>query len=805
MTPMRRVLAGGGGFMLLSMIAVAWMALSLNRFQVDGKLHVAGLHDSVEVLRDDKGVPYIFAGNQRDLFFAQGFVTAQHRLFQIELYRHLIDGRLSEIIGEDGYRSDVTMRVLGIRRNAREHAARLDRQTRDRLEAYTRGYSAYVRQYAHEHPIELRLLGIAPTSMTVADAMAVLHFVAYSQTRNFDAELLFQRIVEAIGVAKSAMLLPLLPSAGGTEDARLEEAPEGLRFADAPLAGSMAVGSNSWAVAPERSTGSHAILANDPHLDARVLPGIWHPVGLYAPGLEAVGVAIPGLPGLMVGRNRDVAFGITNSYGDVQDVYVETEDPERPDHYLDGGGSRRFHEREEIIRIRDSKAEGGLRLERLAIRTTRRGPVISDHLVDVADGQVLTMRWAAAEEAAWEPSIGIDRLMLAESVEAVDRAAQAVSVLALNVVFAGIDGGIGFRATGRLPVRVDRQGQRPRPVGGTEDWVSWIPAEQMPSELRPERGWVGVANNDTRGRDFPYYYSTFFAPPYRYQRLRQLVTGTARAGAEQHWNWMQDTYNLQAAGMRPVFVSAMDRLLQGDDQDIPGLERARELLGEWDLHDDADAAAPLIYQALYRDFALRAFTEVLGAELGTQLLRAPYHWQAGFDRLIRDGELSSWLYGQDAAGMEALAEDAVRSALALQGERFGVDPDDWRWGKAHTILFHSPLRRDGFGRDWLGGGEHPYSGSGETLLRGAYSFANPWGVRLHDSMRLVVDLADDDKIMAVVAGGVVGRQFHRHFDDQLPGWLEGEPQYWWFSPHAVRENAVNRAVLVPPPPVFQSH
>jgi len=827
MTTKRAIFLISGSLLLLSILAFVWMVLSLNRFQVSGNLDVNGLRHPVEVFRDDKGIAHIVAGNQTDLFFAQGFVTAQHRLFQMEYYRYLINGQLSELVGEDGYRSDVTMRVMDLRRNAREHAARLDRDTRDRLAAYARGVSAYVREYQHEHHLELRLLGIEPRPMGVEDIMAIVHFVAYSQTRSYPSERMFQRVVDAVGAQRAGLLLPLGSTASAPVDWTSSAPGAGLTAAPGPgvsnaaplpfagpgiqpeddLPAGINLGSNAWAVGPGHSASGQAILANDPHLDARVLPGIWHPVGLYAPGIEAVGVAIPGIPGLVIGRNREVAFGVTNGYADVQDLYVETVDPDDPERYLDNGQSRRFLEREETIRIRDDDAPGGFREQRLVVRSTRRGPVISDHPPD-PQGRVLSLRWSAAEEAGWEAEIGLDQMVLADSVDALEAAARSMSIVVFNLVYAGRDGEVGFRATGRVPVRADRQGQQPRPAptgedAPADDWSGWIPPGDMPGQRATGSDWVAVANHDTRGEDYPYYYSAFFAPPYRKQRLEQLIGGGQGASAREHWDWMQDIHNPQAEALRPYFLAVLDMLQSGaHGQESGAVDAAmlgvvRELLADWNLRDDADLAAPLIYQAIYRQTALLAFTEALGGNLGRHVLGFASRWQPGLDRMIREGELGYWLSGSEPADGNALLRRAVLTALEDLSADHGGDPAAWRWGDAHTILFTSPMRPEGFGRDFLGGGRHAYSGSGATLRRAAYAMNNPFQAQLHDSLRVVIDFAEEDRIMAVVAGGVVGRQFSPHFRDQLRPWLDGTPQYWWYGEDTVREHAISKSVLVP--------
>ena len=432
----------------LALLAAAtglWL-YNLNHFQVRGELEVRGLDEPVEVLRDDRGIPYIFAAGTRDAYLAQGFITAQHRLFQMEFYRRLIEGRLSEIVGRRGFASDRWMRLLDPAGNAREHWQRLQPSDRIALQAYADGVNAYIRDYRHEHHAELRLAGIEARPWLPEDLLSIAHYVASTQSQSLRAGLVMHRIRDRIGATRTAMLFPdMIPpdlpdqppvrdrlAGDGTQDPAEDWLPPGI-----------GAGSNAWAIAPGRSSGAGAVLANDPHLDGRMLPGVWHPVGLYTPEARAIGAALPGLPGMLVGRNEHLAFGITNAYGDTQDLYIETPDPEDPGRYLDGPRSLPFHVREEVIRIADDDAPGGMLEERIEVRTTHRGPVISDQPPASRTGRIVSLRWTAAHPVGQGSRLGIDRLWRAGDEGELLRAAGDISLLTLNLVYADIRGTVG--------------------------------------------------------------------------------------------------------------------------------------------------------------------------------------------------------------------------------------------------------------------------------------------------------------------------------------------------------------------------
>ena len=798
---------------------------------VTGQLVMPGLVAPVRVLRDKSGIPSIFAANTPDLIRAQGFVTAQDRLFQLEGYRALASGRLAEAVGEAGLASDRQIRLVGIRRNAVRHARLLSPQAREFLGWYAEGMNAYIRGYAADHPVELSLAGFRPRPWTLDDMVTVLHFVNWSQAANFRAELTMQRLVDRMGPELvAAELLPLnvnadnetTGSAGFTSRNSPKVVPPttslqrlGLRDTDLllaeggavpgrvpglasavdglPVGAPPAVGSNNWAIAPARSASGSAVLVNDPHLDVRMLPGIWHPVGLFAPGIQVVGAALPAVPGVVLGRNAKVAFGVTNAYGDSQDLYVERVVPGRPGFYLYGKEEKAFGVIDETIRVKDPKAVGGFREEKFRILTTVHGPVISrGSEFDYPGGKFLALRMASAELPGG--GLGFDQLLTAQTAAQVDSAVQAMDVVYFNYVFVDQAGVIGQRASGRVPVRKGAPGSYPRLATGEEDWVGYIPPAAMPGVLAPERGWVGTANHDTRPAGYAYEYSSYFAPSYRYRRIGQVLGAAQGMTTTDQAGLLLDPVNLQAARLLPALLGAMRQDPQQAD--------LVALLEKWDGRDTADQAAPLVYHRIYEELALQTYADEMGSELARKYLGQWYLWQERFDELVTTPS-AHWFDDVGTPQRENfgdMARRAARTARADLSARFGADPHAWRWGEAHRIRFFSPLRKNGTGSDWLGRAPAPMNGSGDTVMRALTAYGEGFDVEFFASARFVADLADNDKVQAVVAGGMVDRQFHAHQQDQIQPWAEGKLLDWWFSPAQVEAHAVKRQELLPAKP-----
>jgi penicillin amidase len=723
----------------------------------------------------------------------------------MELFRATWRGELAAAFGPDALPSDIRMRVLGLKRNGERHATKLDADARAYLQNYVDGVNAYVKDHAADHPIEPRLAGLTPRAWEVADLVTLVHFVHYTHATNFKTEVIAQELIDKLGLERAREIFPLTlnpdwtsaPTPAAAAKATTAVAQLKLHWRELAVApdtlNHQGLGSNNWAVGPSRSGSGKAMVANDPHLDSRILPGTWHPVGLFTPGIQAVGAALPGMPGILVGRTKHVAFGVTNAYGDAQDLYVETLDPTDPNRYVDGGKSVPFETITENIRIKDKAAPGGYREHALKLRFTKRGPVISGHAgLGPKGDKLLSLRSADAEVLA--PRLGTEGLLTAPDAAAFDRELQKIDLMLFNFVFADDQGTIAHRATGAVPIRSGANGGFPRlpSQDGRDDWTSFIPKDRMPGMLNPERAWVGTANHDTRPQSFPWYYTNHTSPNYRYQRIGQVLGKAQKMTVDEHWKLMQDNRNLQSDTLRPAIVAAL--------KTVPEQRDLADILDKWNGVDDASAAAPLIYQALYREIARGTFVDKLGDELSNDMLSNWYFWQQRFDALVTTPD-SSWFDDTRTKDRKETLADVIRSAApraraqleALQGK----DPAAWRWGKAHTLRFVNPLRRNGFGQELLGGFTVERSGSGETLQRGVYDFQKPYDAIFTQSMQMVADLGDPDKIEAILAGGVNERSFQPYQSDQAKLWAAGERRAWWFNPDQAKAHAKSTQVLSP--------
>ncbi|MHB8137925.1 MAG: penicillin acylase family protein [Smithellaceae bacterium] len=786
-------------FVIVSILSIMNLGCAhLNTFQREGDLRFHELKAAVEVLRDEQGVAYIYAANEEDLFRAQGFVTAQDRLFQMELTRLFVSGRISELVGKSGLELDIRMRTIGFVRHAKKHAGILNEANRRYLQLYVDGVNAFIARRG-ELPLEFKLSGIKPEPWTIDDSLAIAYLMGWSAAANIGDEIIAQLLVEKLGPDEAKDLFPLninpdteniCQSVKKTaSDPLLEKrhldlaADSVLMSLGADQFSAFHIGSNNWVTGAVLSTSGKPVVANDPHLDARILPGPWYPSGLTTPASKAVGVTIPGLPGMVIGRTEHFAIGVTNSYADAQDLFIETIDPANPNHYMEGVKSLPFNILKEKIRVRDSKAAGGFREEEITIRLTKRGPVVSGVLKGLAAGSVITMRWSPFE--TMEPSLGLDQLIYSRSVADIRDSLRHMTTVMLNFVFADVDGHFGWQTTGRIPIRVRGNGLVPFKItDGRDNWSGWIPYEKMPQSYDDKRGWIGTCNHYTVPCDYPYYYSSHASASYRYRRLTELMNVPVKKTVDDHWSFQRDDLNLMAKKIAPLMATA---LLGYSDTEAMG-----RILQRWNYHDDPNQAAPAIFQAVYRKFFFAVYQDKLGIDLAKVLIDNPYFWQESLQRIVLAGKSPLLKETRDK-----LLHQAALEAYREMSRLYGDDPETWIWGRMHRLKLVSPIRLKGFGSGLLGGGSHAMGGSQETLLRGRFDYNNPFDVTVSASLRMVADLGDPDKVLAVLPGGASGRQFDSHHKDQIKPFMDGEMRYWWFSDKKIREHARERLWLVP--------
>ncbi len=799
---MKRLLKFAGlGVLVLALIAVV-LSLTINRYQSEGELELDGLTAPVTVTRDQFMIPYIHASSMDDALLAQGFLTAQARTFQIQLYRLLALGRLSEVFGEAAINNDILIRLIDIEGLAAKQTNALDQQARRYYQQYVNGVNTYLKDFRHEHPIEVELLGFEPESWSLQDIVAIQLFQSWANGSAWKTDLINLQLIDEVGAERAQQIAQITINPEDGSRAVADLATTHVNNKDdvvlstlewlSELPNAMNAGSNAWATGNRLSKNGKPILANNPHLPVGNLPGFWMPMAIFTPELKVAGVHAPGSPGIGVGRNNHIAWGATVGGSDGADIYVEQLDSQNPDHYLQGQKSLPLSVRTTNLRIKDRDSDYGYRTQTVRMRSTPRGPLISDHVLAYTGGRALSLRWAARQTLS-NPSLGSDRLLYAKDTE---EAQQAMRLFpgALSHIAADDQGNIARVSSGRVPIRSLGDGAKPVEISALveldhDNWRGLIPSDEMPKQINPVSDWVGTANHRIIAQDYPYQYSKNFASSWRYRRIQQFFSSRDRVDVNDHWTLINDVKNLLAEHLAPRYVQT----LQNSHADLA------KVLQQWDKFDHADKAAPALFQAITKHLAQQTFADELSPELWQQIFDTPYFWQERLvDMLLNNNH--PWFDDQSTPEIETAADilaRAIELAVSELRTKMGSDISAWQWGDIHTITFNSPVIPGKLMARLFGAGTHPIDGSGETLNRSAFKPSLGYDTAINDSVRLVVDLSDKDKLLAVIPGGVSARYFDPHLDTQTQSWLSGEAHPIYFSPQTAKQVAVSELVLIP--------
>jgi len=777
----------------------------------EGEVSVPGLHEGATVVRDDSGVPHITASTAWDLFFAQGYVHAQDRFWQMDTWRHIGAGRLAEMFGESQLETDVFLRTLGFERLAEEEYASLPDDVRLYLDAYAAGVNAYLdeRPGGAELSLEYAILGLQnrsyqPESWKPEHTLTWAHVMAWDLRSNIEEEIDRALLAEELGPDMVEDLYPPYPAdhplivEGETPSAASEASPvlsaarpaleraranagEAAAAIGAPLPG---IGSNNWVVDGTRTASGSPLLAHDPHLGIQ-LPSIWYEVSLWCEPVSPEcpfrvgGFSFAGAPGVVIGHNERIAWGVTNEGPDAMDLFIERT---RGDTYEFDGEWLPIETRTEVIDV-----AGGDPIE-VEIRSTAHGPIISGTYGPAEDlpgaeeeGYEVALAWKALEPSTLlQALLGID---LASDWDEFRQAASLFDIAPQNLVYADVDGHIGYQATGDIPVRRSGDGRYPVPGWtGEFEWEESIPFEDLPSVLDPPSGIIVTANQPVVGEDHPLYIGADFDHGYRAARITELLAASEDLAVEDMAAIHMDEYDASAAAVVPHLLD-----LEVDD---PAVRAMQETLRPWaessdPYQMDASSAGAAAYAALWRHLLAHTFDELPDDRPADGSSR----YFAVVERLLEDPE-NVWWDKRSTAAVESVDDilvEAARSAHEELADILGDDPESWEWGKLHIASFENQtLGQSGiapiealFNRivTGVGGGSSIVNATGWAASEGYEVAAVP-------SMRMVVDLADFSRSTAIHTTGQSGHAFHRHYFDMAEEWAQGKTRSFPFEPPA---------------------
>ena len=825
--------------LLLALDFVSSFQRSLPSYR--GTVAVAGLAQPAQILRDRYAIPHIVAGSFEDAAFALGYAHAQDRLWQMELSRRFIQGRLAELFGGPTVDTDIMMRTMGLYETAKDAVQHLAPESQGVLVAYSNGVNAFLASDKRRRPIEFALAGDTPEPWTPADSIAVLKGMALQLSGN------------AFGEAARAQLLPVLGHRG-VEDFFPP-------FSEAPLPGYLdevyattrtgeaygvpdTTASDNWVVDGAHSVTGKPLLANDPHLGF-TMPSVWYLAHLSFAGEDVVGGTLAGIPAIVVGRNRHVAWGMTNTGPDTEDLYLERINPDNSRQYQTPVGFAGFETRSEIIKVRFGADR------RVVIRKTRHGPVMSDakgtSFADAApEGYALAMAWTALlpDDTSMDSLLAIGRAKDANDLRAAGRSFVAPMQ---NIVYADDSDGsghIGLALPGRVPIRAqsnDSLGLVPAPGWeGRYDWGGYIPPDAMVSIVDPPAGRIATANNKTAPENYPHTLTREWESNYRYDRIETLLTAgvahdfngreilnthsrtpgslTSKHSVETFKQIQLDVVDIYALALkeRLIEVGRLHRVTDGSYQvpemfdfrtdgplDSPEANAAAGLIEQWDGSMRANRKEPFIFAAWARALAKRIYADELGPNF-------PAYWGYREQFTLRvldniDGE-GRWCDDKGTPEVETCRDMirlALKDALPEMKLRYGGEPPNWMgrptWGDLHkAVHVHRPFGSFPFIGPFFNR-EIEMDGGPFTLLRADNRMASvrPYAAIHGAGYRGIYDLADPDQSRYIISTGQSGNVFSPHYDDLLELWAKGEYLAIPTDPTAVAGATVDRLDLQP--------
>jgi penicillin amidase len=769
-------------------------------------IQIKGIKDKITIYRDERGIPYIEAKNDEDLYFAQGYATATDRLWQMDLFRRTVRGELAEVLtagpGNFALDQDKLHRTYGFTQAVEAELAAASPRTRTVLEAYARGVNAYAASLDPKSmPPEFQILQYSFRPWTPTDSLAVIKIFceALSDTWRLD---IMRQALSVLPAEKRAELLPEISpidvlvvgkdtQSKGTS-ARLKPEPASREFLER-LAYNQAIASaalnrigfdtdalaasNNWVVSGNRTVTGKPLLSNDPHLGPTA-PSIWYMVHLSAPGIRVAGVSTAGLPGVIIGHNDRIAWGFTNVGPDVQDLYIEKFNPDNPKQYQTPAGWKDAVVRREEIKVRKGIGSSEYDTVVQEVTVTRHGPIIFE-----GDGKRYALRWTALDPSK-NNADSTHILNRVRNWKEFNTALESFTAPTQNMVYADVDGHIGYHAAGVIPIRKSGDGSVPYD-GATDagEWTSYIPIAKLPTLYDPPSGIIVTANQRIVGTDYPYFLTHSWAQPYRARRIWDLLNEKPKLSAEDFRRVLGDTYSIAGVFFTKEAVKLLRPKLTPADEKLRATLEAFE---KWDgMVNTESTVAPIVSR-----MRLAFRSKILTAALGQDLVRN-YQWSnfdTTLDRILKD-QPAAWLpkeFPTYADLLRACYDEAVGNLT----KSLGADETKWTWGGMVKVRFSHPL-----GGAPLIGAQFtvpPFPQNGTGGLAGATV-----NVGSSVSMRLIADPSDWDKTQQGITLGESGLPKSPHWSDQLADWRAVTPREFPFTQAAVVKAAKETLVLEP--------
>jgi penicillin amidase len=775
------------GLLIIAVIAGLILVTGIKNGAVpeyNGELVLKGLSAEVTVYRDERGIPHIYADNERDLYYATGYVMAQERLWQMDLIRRATTGRLSEIFGKDYVQTDLFLRGLDMTTKSKMVLGNEDPEVLNYMQSYTDGVNDYIIKAGKKLPPEFRILGYKPDPWKLEDIANIIGYMGWDlASGNLADDIFIYRLIKKLGLAKAGELIPDFKAVSSfvfpdfsLDEEKMKEALTFIGSMDKlkALGIESFSGSNNWAVSGRRTETGMPVLSNDMHLGLNS-PGIWIQIHQVIPGkLNVTGVAVPGQPFIVAGHNEKIAWGLTNLMVDDIDLFAEKVNPENDNQYFFNGEWKNMLVRKEIIRIKGGGADT------LIIKCTHRGPVVSA-LREVNDA-VLSMRWSGYDKS--DELRAVSCLNRASDWDEFRSALKFFNSISQNFAYADVNGNIGINTGGGIPVRkgygaIIRKGE-------TEefDWKGYVPFEQLPSSFNPESGYVSSANNKTVSDDYPYFISFRFYVPYRINRIREMLNEKKTFNTDDFKRMITDQHSNYAATLTPFILRLKEK--QSEMSTLEA-EVFSKLTG-WDYDMNKDLIASTVF-----DFFSVSFSKnLLGDELGELYSQIPVSIKDYYIYRILTTGADDWVDDVTTPGKETLEDIILRSfkdEVKTLSENYGTDINGWTWGDIHTITFEHPLGKVKILDRIFNLNSEKYRVGGSSHTVSPYTYKAGFAASNGASERHIFNTADWDESLTVIPTGTSGIPASEFYLSQSKAYIEGKFYKDAFSEKAVKAAA----------------
>ena len=795
--------------MLLRFSAYQYLHSSLPSYE--GHLEISGLREEVEVFFDDYAVPHVYAKNETDMFYTAGYLMARERLFQMTVNAATTEGTLSKLFGESQLKSVIFLRTWGIPKIAEELVNHVHPESREVLETFCNGVNAYIDEIGGDLPVEFKLLRIKPIRWEPKHVTGYARLMAYSLSQSWYPEMMLGQVAYMFGEKKALELWPVAP----------DESPESLptvAFDLAPVWEAMSVadenirrllgtsgghlGSNSWVVSGARTKSGKPILSNDPHL-GMTQPSIWYEMHLVGGKYDVSGVCFPGTPFVILGQNRNAAWGFTNLMKDDLDFYVEQVNPDNSNQYYYDGIWKEMILRDEHIPVKGGKTQT------LLVRETHRGPVISDlHPLAKGGDRVISFRWTGRDMS--DEVDAFLRLNTMENWRDFSEAVSRFTVPGQNIIYADTKGNIGWRPAVRIPKRKGGETLVPLPGETSEyDWKGFVKSSALPSLFNPPTGIIATANHRTIPDNSPYYVSSLWHEKSRHDRISELLDGRSNLTVDDMTAIQQDVVSPFAQNIAPYFIKAFENETVEEGSN---LHYAINVLGEWAGGFEPESVGGLIFSTVMLELLEAVYVDEM-ALLGDDFflawigpVGARGNWAISLRNLrgILERGSSSWVDDvrtpDRVENLDEIIRRAFRSAVVELETRLGPSPGNWWWGRLHTLTHvHTiggamPLLDRLFG---FNVGPFESGGSSTTINNGEYTLSAPFQRVVGPSFRRVVDLSDMNSTQFVLPTGQSGLPRSPHYANQAPLYMSGRYRTTLMDEVTVRNSGFQKLVLKP--------